>query len=302
MLKRLTIALATLLAPVQAASQEAPVVLKPSSKWYMDYGEGHCRLARQFGADADKSVFYLEQYEPGSHFTVLAAGKPFRIEARRKPTLRFGSGGATVESDKVRGSTMGPYGEGVLSTGVSLLPEPDTGPSKPFAPLGSSNYTPDPLETFLEPEAVKSISSFELLDKGAPVVRLSLGSLEQPIAAMNACTEELITHWGLDLAEHRGRTRAPYPKNNPGEWIGFNEYPSDMLRDNKQGIVWFRLDVDAAGEPTACTIQQATDPPEFGGVVCRLIMKRAHFHPALNAQGQPMKSYWRSSVRFELAN
>ena len=300
MLIRLFIALAALTASAAgfAGEGQAPVVLKPSSDWYMDYGDSHCRLARQFGTGSDKTVFYLEQYEPGDRFTVLAASPKFPFAKLRKPGMQFGPGGATAGSDKVRGSTMGEYGTGMIILDMPLLPDPAENENRSSYPPDSKWFLGGAIQKPVDLAAVKAITHLDLVDGTEPLVRLSFGSMENPVRAMNACTDELLTHWGLDIAEHRTRTRAPYPAVDPLQWLKADDYPVDLLRANKQGIVWFRLNIDEKGTPTDCEVQQQTDPPAFGKLVCQMISKRARFKPALNAQGQPMKSYWRWSASF----
>lgn len=73
-----------------------------------------------------------------------------------------------------------------------------------------------------------------------------------------------------------------------------------MLRQGKRAIVHFRLNVDAAGQPTACHIQQSTRPKAFDDAVCKAIMRNARFDPALDAEGQPVASYWLNSVVFHI--
>ena len=52
------------------------------------------------------------------------------------------------------------------------------------------------------------------------------------------------------------------------------------------------------GKPSACHIQQSASPPEFSKAVCDAMMRRAHFEPALDKDGKPVASYYRSSVIF----
>ena len=120
------------------------------------------------------------------------------------------------------------------------------------------------------------------------------------MAAMRRCTDELLTHWGIDLEQHRHLTRGVRPASNPGNWLNSKDYPTKLLRQGMQGIVQIRLSIDERGKPTACHIQQSTRPAEFDAAVCDGLMRRAEFEPALGAEGEPVPSYWHSSVRFEI--
>jgi hypothetical protein len=302
MLLRWMIALAALFAgAASAAAAPSPVELQPSSKWLLDYAKGYCRLARQFGTDGQKTIFYIEQYEPDVRYTALAAGRPFRSQALRKPAVRFGPGKEAGASDRITPSVLGDYGDGILVSDMPLLAADDETKSPRLAEIsGKQPGAHVSARGAVDPRDAGSITTFELLDRDVVRARLLLGPMDAPIGAMNACTEELLTHWGIDVAEHRTRISAPQPKDSPGNWVVADDYPREMVHKGQQGLVWFRLNVDEQGIPTACEIQQKTDPPAFGDIVCRLVMKKARFHPAINAEGKPMKSYWRTSVRFTL--
>ena len=167
---------------------------------------------------------------------------------------------------------------------------------------GTTNYRAPPMLRTLDPADVAHLSSFELVEEDSHVARLMLGGMGEPIKALNACTDELLTHWGIDVAAHKTRSRGVIPKSNPGAWISAGDYPIDLMRAGTQGVVHFRLDVDERGRATRCSIQQSTRPAEFDRVVCSKISRNARFEPALDSAGEPMKSYWRSTVRFELPN
>jgi hypothetical protein len=56
--------------------------------------------------------------------------------------------------------------------------------------------------------------------------------------------------------------------------------------------------VDDAGRPTDCIVQEATNPRRFAEVSCEVIMRKARFLPALDAQGAPINSYWSHRIRW----
>lgn len=288
--------------PALAAKPQTPVVLEPSSPWLLDYAEDYCRLARQFGGPGHETIFYIEQYEPSDRFSVLVAGPDFESQKLTKPALRFGPDGGTSSYEGVSGASMPKYGSGLL-TSMTLLPDPDEGLTASERVRRWNRAAPDgEIKSPLDPAAAERIVGVEVLEKNRVLGRLALGSMREPVKALNACTDELLSHWGIDVAKHRTRSRAVAPKRNPATWIGPNDYPTDLLRKGEQGIVQFRLAVDESGRPTACKVQQSTRPAGFDEVVCRMIMRNARFEPALDVAGKPMQSYWRSSVRFEIPN
>lgn len=278
-----------------------PLTLEPSTSWHLDYADDYCRIARQFGGPGHETAFYLDQYEPGDTFTVHVAGPDFVSEKLRKPSVRFGPDGGSESSESLVGSSFGRYGSGLLASNMTILPDPDAvqlSSAKARTAANKKEYSS--IKVPLDPASVARITWFEALEKDRVVGRLALGSMRDPIKAMNACTDELVTHWGIDVEKHRTRSRAVEPKGNPGSWLGPGDYPIELLSKGAQGLVMFRLDIDERGRATKCTVQQSTRPPGFDEVVCRKIKNTARFEPALDAAGNPMKSYWRSSVRFEI--
>ena len=63
-------------------------------------------------------------------------------------------------------------------------------------------------------------------------------------AAMSNCTDELLDHWGIDVARHRERSRSVMPVSNPAKWMKSTDYPSEMLGKGQPGIVR-RAELDA---------------------------------------------------------
>lgn len=285
---------------LRAGEPEAPLVLDPSGPWQMHYADDSCRLARTFGEGDDASVFYIERYEPGDRFFMVVAGEPFAGREGFDVRYEFGPGGAVRESD-ARTGELGDYGPALMVSNMALMPLPDDREdynvrklSNPAEWAGDADIFGQVLTAAME----EAITWLEVRRKSRRAVRLALGSMKPAMAAMRACTDELLTHWGLDLAAHRTMSRPPVPASNPGTWINSSDYPRDMLSRGAQGMVQFRLTVGVDGRPTACHIQQSTRPVEFDEAVCRAVMRRAEFSPALDKDGSPMVTYWRSGVSF----
>lgn len=88
----------------------------------------------------------------------------------------------------------------------------------------------------------------------------------------------------------------PIPTGDPGSWISSADYPSALRTKGVSGIVRFRLDVDAAGKPSNCTVLAAFSDVAFKKVTCDKLMRKAQFQPAKDAAGTAVPSYWVSSV------
>ncbi len=283
---------------VYAKEDKAPLVLQPASPWNLDYADDSCRLARIFGEAEQKTAFYIERYAPGDRFFLVVAGSTVAGSRPIKTELSFGPGGRTHTADGQTG-TFGDYGPALLESGMALMPLSNDGKIYRF---DAEEIAADPqiLKQEILPAQEASIEWLQIERGSKQPVRLALGSMDKPMAAMRACTDQLLTAWGIDVEAHNGLTRRVTPRADPGGWLTSSDYPSGLAQNGVQGLVRPRLSVGTDGVPTQCYIQRSTQPEGFDKAVCAALMKKARFNPALDAAGQPLASYWQSTVRFEI--
>lgn len=82
---------------------EDALQLAPSSDWNLNYADDSCRIARSFGEGDKKVIFYIEKYEPGDVFAMLAAGEPFKTR-RDYAYVQFGQSEAEQKRDVILGN------------------------------------------------------------------------------------------------------------------------------------------------------------------------------------------------------
>jgi protein TonB len=87
------------------------------------------------------------------------------------------------------------------------------------------------------------------------------------------------------------------PRGNPGSWVTTNDYPSRALREEREGTTGFRLEYDASGKPTNCSITRSSGSPDLDDATCANLMRRARFKPGMR-DGQPVGASYSSSVRW----
>jgi TonB family protein len=294
---------AALLPGIASADEdEEPLVLKPSSRWHVNYADDSCRMMRMFGEGDEESAFVIERYGPTDSFFMLVGGKPLKAARHVDTALRFGPDGYEFDRSTKEGE-FGEHSPAVMASGMRLVATPDADEyqsyNERFDPEKEAQDT-DLFEQEITPEQEAAISWLEIRRGRARPIRLELGSMGPPMEAMRQCIDELLTHWGIDLEAHREITRAVVPKANPARWVRSSDYPLNLVRKGAQGLVQFRLSVGADGVPTQCHIQASTRPEGFDKAVCNALMRRARFEPALDAEGRPIASYWRSAVSFEM--
>lgn len=277
----------TATAPAHAAP--APVVLEPASPWNIRYDEDSCRLARMFGEGKTETAFFVERYEPSTSLFMVVAGQPLKWASRsEKMDIAFSPAGPTKEITYTLGNL------GKLEPAIMSSVHPDQNVNGESAVSTFTDYDT------IDEKQFSDVDTLTLHMPGKRNLVLKLGDMSAPMASLRKCTRELVTHWGIDVEKHDRLTRRVSPTTSPGEWIDSADYPAMARFAGKQGLVQFRLNVDAQGRATACHIQKATKPDEFADTVCRAMMENAHFQPALDANGQPIASYFRSAVRFKM--
>lgn len=269
--------------PASAAKES--IYLEPSSKWVLRYEDDSCRLVRLFGEGDDKMMLVLTRFGPTARFRMTLAGEPVNIHSDTRPLrVQFG---AHEEEQRVAYA----LGEaGGLPALIAVKPVRIDGVTKPTKAnrLNKKRYA-----------AVEFMKV--RVGQKRPVI-LETGSLERPIGAMRTCVSQMMTGWGIDVERHKNRTQGARPIGDAKNWIRGADYPRDMLKQRQPALINFRLSVDETGRASACHIQQTTRPQEFDDAVCNALLKRAMFTPALDVDGKPMASYWRSQVRFAIGN
>jgi Gram-negative bacterial TonB protein C-terminal len=298
--QKLALGLVCATLPVSAiAAPKEPLRLKPSSKWNSDYMKDGCRLIRQFGEGDDISLIIMNRFAPRESFSLTLAGRPFKLTQTADAKVQFGPTEAEQDVNFMAG-TLGDLPSLVMSGEMRLAPAS----ASELAALKAAEKNPIEFARInFEPLGAEREKQVKFIKVGRPLrqaVILELGAMDKPLAALDTCITDLVNSWGLDAAKHKTLTRAVLPTSNPGNWMSSGDYPIKMLRAGQPAIVEFRLDVDETGRATGCHIQQTTRPKEFDRAVCSAIMRKAKLSPALDAQGQPMKSYYQSTVRFQI--
>jgi protein TonB len=92
----------------------------------------------------------------------------------------------------------------------------------------------------------------------------------------------------------------PVPRGSPVSWVTYQDYPAAALRAREQGVVGFRLDVDATGKVTDCTITRSTRSPVLDETSCGLLRRRGRFVPASDAHGQPVAGTWENRFEWQI--
>lgn len=282
--------------PLHAEEPDEVSPLAPSSPWHLDAANEKCRLARQFGEGETKHVLIMELDEPSHHVDFVVAGPAMEKTRWRKPAgFRFGSLEPVYEERYSRGS-LGEYEPAVITTAISLEGTDESSAATGGDSNGENNFglARIPADRFEGHETLSIVQGNDV------IASLQLPNLVPALKALNQCAENLIEFWGLDLEQHRTMQRGPKWTNSKMIIRNFlNDYPPAAVRRGEQGSVRFVVLIDEKGEVVECRQSDATDLDKLKSPACRA-MSRATFEPALDAGGQPMRSYYATKIRYVL--
>lgn len=290
----ISVFLSEALAPGSAAAQgDDGLVLKPISVWSASYEEGRCRLTRSFGAPSSPHALVLEQRAPGAKFNMILTGPALSgIKESVDVRISFGPDGYSADHAVARDSSekLGPL---VYMQDVGIVAdEPADGSAGPSVEMGAPSFA-------IDTAAAKPLRQIAIA-QGKQTLVFVTGGLAAPLGVLNDCTSHILETWGLDPEAHRNAQRPATVLDEKRVARGIMEsYPPRAVQEGNQGVVGVAIMVDEAGQPTECKITRSSGHIELNAVSCKLLMK-ARYDPALDADGQPIKSYWVTRISFRL--
>lgn len=92
----------------------------------------------------------------------------------------------------------------------------------------------------------------------------------------------------------------PKPTNNPGQWVGSDDYPPSALREGAEGVTRFKLNISKTGNVTRCSIVKSSGHTDLNSATCLNVYQRAEFSPATDESGRAIAGPYELSVRWQL--
>jgi hypothetical protein len=283
--------LAAAVAPLAPATAQEAQVFRPSSVWALDYGDDYCRLMRDFSNGQDTVGLFLERTQPGPMMRLIVIGDSVRLfRGAQEIGYRMHPSGALRTVPRLRYETGS--GQQYINLGPTTLADMPT-PAPGAPPAAPPPYTPQ-----AEVAAGAQVTAVALERGLTRPVLIETEGLGEPIAALQACADDLVTSWGLDAEKHRTLSRPAMPSQPTAGWIASDTIPFAEFSKLSGGNNEFRVMVDAAGKPTSCHVQWPTLGEAINRRVCDAVMEKAAFMPALDQSGQEIDSFWTTSVFF----
>lgn len=265
---------------LHAADGDTARTFKPASAWQADFGDDYCRLARSFSDGKNTLSLAFERVQPTNSLRMIVVGSGFKVfRSADKLTLALAPSGGERSQPFWRSETAD--GQQYFNLGEVIM----GGAPAAAAP-------PPPYDRAAEQAFAGGVTALEITAGLTEPVRIETGALKAPLSVLQQCADDLLTVWGLDAEKHKSMTRAVQPSGDTSKWlatgiIGFKDFGKLGGAANQ-----IRIIVGADGKPTSCAVHWASLEQKTNDAICKGVMEKGSFIPAVDVAGQPMASLW----------
>jgi TonB family protein len=103
-----------------------------------------------------------------------------------------------------------------------------------------------------------------------------------------------------DQGAGRGHPPAQRAQGDLSSVFSDRDYPAEAIRRGEQGVATFTLDVDEAGQVSACRITGSSGSAMLDETTCRIARERARFQPARDRRGRAVPDQVSSRMHWVL--
>ena len=247
--------LAAVLALAGSSAEAAKGPRVALGKWAVDYAQEYCVLSRD-GLAGETGVAFRTRPFSDEHDLLLYV--PRNGEKERSIKGRLSIGGDA------------PGAERWISIGE---------PRRAYK-LIDTRISTDELTRIAVSTSIR-LSSDDRLD-----MTVQLPLVAKAMAALRLCEVDLAGRWGVDSEEMKGWAKPARSQTDLRSMFWSEDHSSvAMLRSAVRAV----LDIDAQGIMVGCKIVQSSRVAWVDRNFCDILGKEARFHPAVDANGKPVR-------------
>ncbi len=270
--------------PADLASREGATRLDPLTPWNINFGENRCRLTRVFGSPEDRYLLMFEQAAPGGAFGLTVAGRAVeRFKTAAKIDLGLERDEPMVEVERFGRGNVTDFGPALIFSSIAINEAPAEGALRPVS---------------VDLEEAATIDRI-VLRRAKLVLSIETGNMKEALGALNACSLDLLAQWGLDPAEHQSHVPPVWSNSETVISQIQSTYPRSALRRGEQAIFRMRVIVERDGSVSDCVMEESTVADTLQSPACKTMLS-AKFEPARNAKGEPMRSFYATTITYLL--
>ena len=135
---------------------------------------------------------------------------------------------------------------------------------------------------------------------GGFALSFETGDMGPPLQALNVCAADFVRSWGLDVEQHKQFTRMARLTNEQEIAREIQKYYTrSALNRGEQAIIRMLVIVETDGSVSQCKLFESTETDRLQSKACEE-MEGAEFEPALDASGQPMRSFYTTNIIYRI--
>ncbi|WP_183956314.1 energy transducer TonB [Sphingobium fontiphilum] len=85
-------------------------------------------------------------------------------------------------------------------------------------------------------------------------------------------------------------SKAAGAKGNPANWVSADDYPPSALRQEAQGTTAISWDINEQGRVENCRVTSSSGNAALDDAACKAITRRGRYTPAVDQNGNPIRS------------
>lgn len=85
-------------------------------------------------------------------------------------------------------------------------------------------------------------------------------------------------------------SKAAGARGNPANWVTTDDYPARSLREGSEGTSAITWEINTQGRVENCRVTSSSGHSELDEAACRSITRRGRYEPALDQNGNPIRS------------
>jgi TonB family protein len=254
--------------PVAAAKSATP----SDARWLVDWGQNQCSLVRE-AAGAPAAGIAL-QLVPGTEsldiVVVDESWSGFPVKSGEDVTVRLDVGEpVSAKARRLRSK------ERV----AIVLPNLDRGLIDLYA----------------------KASSITIEARNKKIAHMSLPAAAKAVQALQTCERDILKEWKVDTAALATLRQRAKGKKSLAAYVSDNDYPPDALQNDEEGTSVVRLTIEPDGKASACGIVSSSGSRALDLYTCAIFVRRAEYHPALDAAGRPVRSVLFTRLTWRIA-
>lgn len=241
--------------------------MQPSSKWLANFADNSCEMVRDFGAGKQQMELLVR---PLTGSTTVQ----FEIHYHGAAPHQLG-GSARLAMYPGTASAVGSYYDAALP------------PTEPFERM---------MRFTMQRSQIADLGGAQVITfvYATRPISLAPGALGNVAKVLKECEDDLIKTWGYDPQVMNSLKTGPVPVA-PEKWYRAKDLPTK--NDAKDVMIpSVRFTVGTDGAVSNCAVVTTSGSKMFDDKACEVMTTKAHYKPAMGANGQPVAALMVSPV------